>query len=168
MEPVALREPSLALVLLALIAAVAPHPVRATEPVDAAPLEILGRQLVSLIERGNGEFDITETTTIPYLVGRSCYNWVVEYRPVARPVILTEELALPAPASHWGVEADQETAVATDRSSATTLRTFVGASGIASSGWCVAEGDPVGTYRFVIREGDREVARFTFTVGNLI
>src|SRR5688572_26068515 len=167
MDRIRLRRPGVVLTAIALACgAVA----RAAQP-DAeissgsAPLEITERELLSVMREEDGGVTVAPATTIPHVVGRSCYNWVVRFHPVERQVVLTEVLTLPGPAPQWNVTGGETSEVAEDRASASTERRFDGRDGVATGGWCVAEGDPVGAYRFVIRQGGRDVAKFDFTVG---
>lgn len=134
----------------------------------AETIAVTDKALLSALDHGSGRVEVKQTTSIPYVVGSSCYNWLIHFRPVAREITLDEELILPAPAPTWGVGPEGRTTVNPQRSAAVTTRSFDGRSGVARSGWCVAEGDPVGRYQYVIRQGGVEIARFLFTVGDLI
>lgn len=136
--------------------------------VGAATVRVIDARLVATMEQPDGSTAVSATTHIPYVVGRSCYTWVVTFTPVPGRAIWTEELVLPGPAATWGVADGRPSRVAPDRAAATTRIPVDLASGVATSGWCVAEGDPIGTYRLVVRDHDREVYRVDFVVGDPI
>lgn len=137
--------------------------------IAAAPapdISVTDRQMLSIVTGPNGQPVAQPATTIPYLVGRSCYNWLVKFRPVPGDLTLTEELILPGRAGTWGTDPGGDTQVNRNGAGAVTERHFDGRSGVATAGWCVAQDDPVGPYRYIIRQGNREVARFDFMVGD--
>lgn len=136
-------------------------------PKQATDIQILDRMMLSVMDEGTPQERIARTTTIPYLPQRSCYNWAIRFTPVDGEVVFSEDLILPGPAEHWGTSDAEKTVVATERASATTERRFDGGGGLATAGWCVADKDPVGTYKYVIYFRGREVARFNFIVGDL-
>jgi hypothetical protein len=127
---------------------------------------VTGAELLLNATDDSGVTVVTATTTIPYAVGRSCYNWSLSFKPVEGDLLLTEELRLPGPARNWDGSADS--VVNAQRSTAVTPYHFDAGKGTATAGWCVAKDDPVGSYRYIIRQGDREVARLDFTVGDLL
>jgi hypothetical protein len=135
-------------------------------PPPAPDIAVLDSALLSIVPSDSGN-TVTATTSIPYLVGKSCYNWALKFTPVEGEVVLSEELVLPGPARNWGLEG-AKAQVNPQGSGAVTERRFDGRTGAASAGWCVAKDDPVGAYRYIIRQGEREVARFDFTVGDLL
>lgn len=132
-----------------------------------APLQIVERQILSIVTDDAGQPQITPTNKIPYIVGRSCYNWAIRFKPVGGDILFSETLILPGPAETWNTTAEQKTEVDKDRTFATTERHFDGKEGFASAGWCIVKNDPVGTYQYVIHHRSKEVARFTFLVGDL-
>ncbi|MCE7795762.1 hypothetical protein LWE61_04225 [Sphingobium sufflavum] len=134
--------------------------------VPAPDIQVSAAELLLRATDGNGVSTDTATTAVPYVVGRNCYRWSLRFAPVEGDLLLTEELRLPGPARNWTNAADS--AVNPQRSIAVTPRHFDAAKGEASAGWCVAKDDPVGSYRYIIRQGDREVARLDFTVGDLL
>ncbi|HEX7871944.1 MAG TPA: hypothetical protein VF475_03470 [Sphingobium sp.] len=144
----------------------APPPAPALPP--APDITVVESQLLAILTDPAGADAVTSTTAIPYVVGRSCYNWALKYRPVEGELTLSEELILPGPARNWGTEGGDATEVNAQRSGAITQRRFDASTGVATAGWCVAKDDPVGSYRYIIRQGEREVARFDFTVGDLL
>ncbi|HEX7852635.1 MAG TPA: hypothetical protein VF503_02975 [Sphingobium sp.] len=147
------------------VANIAPAP----PPAPPAPdITVLDSQLLGILTDSAGTDTITPTTAIPYVVGRSCYSWALKYQPVAGDLVLSEELVLPGPARNWTPASTGKTEVNTQGSGAITERHFDAATGAATAGWCVAKDDPVGAYRYIIRQGEREVARFDFTVGDLL
>jgi hypothetical protein len=157
--------------------AAAPEPAPPTAAPDALPVLTLPKlpapdiavtdsQLLSSVTDPAGAETVTPATAMPYIVGRSCYTWALKYDPVEGDLLLTEELRLPGPARNWGAEGATE--VNPQRSAAITHYHFDAATGTATAGWCVAKDDPMGSYRYTIRQGDREIARFDFTVGDLL
>lgn len=139
----------------------------APPPISAPDIMVSETTLLSVVTDSAGMETITPTNAIPYIVERSCYNWGVKFDRVEGDLILTEELQLPGPARNWNEEGTA-TQVNAQRSGAITQRHFDAAKGMAMAGWCVAKDDPVGSYRYIIRQGEREVARFDFTVGDLL
>lgn len=131
-------------------------------------IEIVETKLLATMQSSDSQPVVTETNRIPYVVGSSCYNWMIRFKPVAGPVVFEEELQLPAAASNWGLNPDEPSVVNPEKSGAVTAREFAGEEGLAIAGWCVAKDDPVGPYRFLIRYNGREIHRFDFIVGNLI
>lgn len=135
-------------------------------PVSAQTLQLLDARVLSVTMREDAAPIVTEADFIPYVVGTSCYHWVIRFVPVQQEIVLHEALVLPAPAEQWGVEG-QNTQVNQQRSASLTEHRIDGRQGIASNGWCVAQGDPVGRYEFTIRKEGVEIARLKFTVGDL-
>ncbi|MET0366008.1 MAG: hypothetical protein ABW169_15300 [Sphingobium sp.] len=140
----------------------------APAPTPAPDIAVVDSQLLAILTDPGGTDVVTPTTAIPYVVGRSCYNWALKYQPVEGELTLSEELILPGPARNWGTEGGDVTEVNAQGSGAVTRRRFDASTGTASAGWCVAKDDPVGSYRYIIRQGEREIARFDFTVGDLL
>jgi len=99
---------------------------------------------------------------IPYEVGTSCYAWLLTFEPVEGTIELEELLAIPAPAAIWDTEDDS--VVATDRSSARTRLEVDGAAGEAEHTWCVAEDDPEGVYRFALAHDGRSLGQLWFRI----
>lgn len=134
----------------------------------APAISVTESQLLSIQTDSTGIQTIAPATSIPYQVGRSCYGWELHYAPVEGDLALSEELVLPGPARNWTPTPGDRTAVNPQGSGAITERHFDASTGTASAGWCIAKDDPVGSYRYIIRQGEREVARFDFTVGDLL
>jgi hypothetical protein len=150
--------------------AVSDHPTSSLEQPTrplATTITVLSHTLFAIVTDANGVMTVTPSTAIPYVVGRSCYSWSLRYRPLDGDLILSEELVLPGPARNWGT-GDMATQVNPQRSAAMTERRFDAATGMAEAGWCVAKDDPVGPYRYIVRQGGHEMARFDFTVGDLL
>lgn len=148
-------------------APVSPPDTAAAQPATPAPdIAVIDQSLVSMMTE-NGALTSTPTDNMPYAVGTSCYHWAVKYTPVEGEVTLTEELRLPGPARNWDFTGT-DTVVNPQGSGAITTRRFNGSTGGATAGWCVAKDDPMGSYRYIIRQGEREIARFDFTVGELL
>ncbi len=141
-------------------------PVLLLPTLPAPDITVTDSQLLSSVTDPAGAEAVTPATAMPYIVGRSCYTWALKYDPVEGDLLLTEELRLPGPARNWGAEGATE--VNPQRSAAITHYHFDAATGTATAGWCVAKDDPMGSYRYTIRQGDREIARFDFTVGDLL
>lgn len=135
---------------------------------SAPDIDVTESGILSVTETAEGDIVATPASTIPYGVGKSCYEWFIRFAPVEGQLTLTEQLILPGPARHWTPEPGEGTEVNPQRSAATTIRRFDASRGSAGAGWCVAKDDPVGSYRFILRQGEREVARLDFTVGDLL
>ncbi|HEX7819984.1 MAG TPA: hypothetical protein VF463_05135 [Sphingobium sp.] len=148
-----------------------PPQLTALPPLPAPDISVIEAQLLSVLSDAAGGSITTPATAMPYLVGRSCYLWSIKFTPVEGDLLLTEELRLPGPARNWARNWGGEgsaTEVNPQGSAAVTQRHFDAAKGVAKAGWCVAKDDPVGSYRYILRQGDRELARFDFTVGDLL
>lgn len=151
----------------ALVLPVLDPPAIALPKLPAPDIHVTESRLLSVVSGESGGSTVTTGTAIPYIVGRSCYSWSLMFDPVDGDLVLTEELTLPGPARNWD-SAGNGTEVNPQGSAAVTARHFDAGTGMATAGWCVAKDDPVGAYRFVLHQGDREVARFDFTVGDLL
>lgn len=103
---------------------------------------------------------IQQDGVIAYRVDTSCYGWLLQFEPVAGTVEIEEVLTIPAKAEHWGT-ADRSV-VSGDGTSARTVVKVDGRQGSAQHSWCVAEGDPEGTYSFAISRDGREVGELRF------
>jgi len=98
---------------------------------------------------------------IPYRPGASCYGWRLTFDPVDAQVTLNELLLLPEPAQSWGSSGGR-TSVADDLMSSSTQWIVSGQRGKAEKSWCVLDGDPLGTYKFVVSDKDGELGRVDF------
>lgn len=138
-------------------------------PLPPAPdIAVTDSRLLSIQIDADGVQTVAPATAVPYVVGRSCYSWEIHYAPAEGDLTLSEELVLPGPARNWDATPADRTKVNPQGTGAITERHFDAATGTASAGWCVAASDPVGAYRYIVRQGDREVARFDFSVGDLL
>ena len=97
---------------------------------------------------------------IPYRPGTSCYGWRLTFDPVDAQVTLNELLLLPEPAQSWG--GSGRSVIADDLMSSSTQWIVSGQRGKAEKSWCVLQGDPVGTYKFVVSDKDGELGRVDF------
>jgi hypothetical protein len=153
-------QPQAAALLLALSLAA---PVAAIEEAPPPPL-LTGVKLELTATLGDGETKVVPNgAVLPYVVGTSCYGWRVKFTPVEDDVQLEEKLILPSAPATWAE--DMNSTVAADRRSARTPITANAYGGNAANTWCVAPGDPRGSYRFVVRHGRRVLGTLNFTVG---
>ena len=121
------------------------------------------------------QIDTGKTTEVPpggvvaYRVEKSCYNWLLTFKPFAGQAGLTEKLLLPGRATVWNSASDEQpTKVKRRGKRGVTQLVADGSTGFATNGWCVARGDPAGAYRFIIKQGGRTVAKISFIVGDTI
>ena len=153
-------KPRAAAALLALGLAA---PAAAIEEAPPPPL-LTAVKLELTATLGDGETKVVPNgAVLPYVVQTSCYGWRLKFTPVEGEVQLEEKLVLPAPPASWSDE--MNSTVAADRLSARTPVTANANAGNASNSWCVAPGDPRGSYRFVVRHGNRVLGVLNFTVG---
>lgn len=138
-------------------------PVAAIEEAPPPPL-LTSVKLELTATLGDGEAKVVPNGAVmPYVVATSCYGWRLKFTPVDDEVMLEERLILPAAPASWAE--DMNSTVAADRLSARTPITANAYGGSANNTWCVAPGDPRGTYRFVVRHGGRVLGTLNFTVG---
>jgi hypothetical protein len=157
---------TLALVLSApALALAAPAFAQSTSKQAAPVLRDIRFKLFGTVQPdgSRGVHEIESGGAIPNLPEASCYTWVLNFAPVAGEVAIEELLELPASAPNWN--ALGRTQVSEDRKSGRTALIVDGGAGEARNGWCVAEDDPEGRYRFTISSAGAVVARITFFVG---
>lgn len=118
------------------------------------------------VERSPEGDRITESSRVPYRPGVSCFEWVLLLAPREDARNFRELLELPGVATDWS-SVDEEAPPATvsdDGSSATVEHRLEAGQSELGSSWCIAPGDPLGTYHVTVREGDRVIHRFDFQI----
>ncbi len=135
--------------------------------VAAAPVRVTGTMLVHESVSPNGSLVEVRTSRIPYIVGSSCYRWTIRFKASAGQRTFTEKFTLPGSATNWGGnegKGNVQTKVSPDRAAARTPVFVNLADGMATNGWCVAEGDPAGRYKIEVYDAKRLLHRFDFDV----
>ena len=161
-----------AAILLSLVGTVPPdltQPERVPPaPSQVRPVTVKAARFLSNVTDGKGRTRATETRTIPYRVGTSCYSWEILIEPRDTFTVVEERFTLPAPARQWGgvdAGANGTTSVNEDRRIASTTLGVEAGGDTITHGWCVAPGDPRGPYRIEVYDDTRLLHRFDFTVG---
>lgn len=116
-------------------------------------------KLYSFQADGSNVQELVAGSTIPYKA-TSCYGWRLTFDPIDAQIPIDELLLLPDQANEWSVETGA--IVADDKTSAQTRFVVSGQKGIAEKSWCVAPGDPVGQYKFVITYQQMKVGELPF------
>jgi hypothetical protein len=113
---------------------------------------------------------VTKSLSIPIITYRvgNCYTWSIRFAPTPGTAEIVEHFRLPDQAPNWGVMRGSPTKVGRRRSSAKTRITVDLRRGMASNGWCIAEGDPFGVYYFTIKQRGRTLHQFAFNVGEVL
>jgi hypothetical protein len=124
---------------------------------------LLGARSFSVIRDPGGD-QIRETNRIPYRPRISCFEWVLEMMPVGRERVFSEVLELPGAATDWTSEDGVPVEVAADGGSATVEHRLAADAGALGGSWCLAPGDPLGTYQVTVREGGRVIHHFDFEI----
>jgi len=114
------------------------------------------------VPRSPGQEDVVESTTLVPLLEGTCYNWHLRFGKTKGALDITEIYTLPAVPQSWGISEDSGIVLSKDKLTATSLLSLVPLDGWVESGWCVADGDPEGDYRFDIMAGDKLLHRFEF------
>ena len=143
----------LAVVVLAVLALAQP----------ASAQTVLESDFTIEIPLPGGETLRESTTLVPLLPG-ACYNWRLQLGKVKSVLDITEVYTLPAAPQSWGLGDDSSIVVADDQLSATSTLRLAPLNGWIENGWCVAAGDPEGTYSFDILSGGMLLHRFEFEV----
>jgi hypothetical protein len=113
-------------------------------------------------DEGQPALRVAAGQAIPYRPGTSCYRWHMTFERFDGTANIVELLTLPGPAPQWN--SSQDTAVSKDRTSGRTRLAIDGSSGEAGHTWCVAEGDPVGTYRYDLFQTGEKIGSLIFRV----
>ena len=109
---------------------------------------------------------VEESNLVPYRPGISCFEWVMLFEPRDDARDFSEVLELPGASSDWSSdEADAPAVeVSADGSSGTVAHRLEAGETELGSSWCLAPGDPLGTYHVTVREGGRVIRRFDFRI----
>ena len=156
-----------AAIAVALVAATA---VAALTPsiVKAGNANVVARMFVVTIRNDDGTIAAYQGEAVPYLPGQACYRWRIRLDHPPSLVRYDEVFTLPAAPETWGGE-DRDYATNTisqDRRTSMTSEFAVPVDGWIEHGWCVADGDPPGTYEMAIGIDGTPAATFTFTLVN--
>jgi hypothetical protein len=103
----------------------------------------------------------------PLLPG-TCYDWYIHLDDASVSPTVVERFILPSAVDSWGdTESDPEDGLEIEEGGKVAVSTFTGepdADGWITSGWCVADGDPLGAYRFEVTVDGDHMADFDFQV----
>jgi hypothetical protein len=121
---------------------------------------------VLTITNADGSKVEESTTLIPMLAG-ACYNWWLRLSKSKGDVEVVEVFTLPSAPASWG-SVNDTTTISEDMLTATsTMSLTPDENGWIGHGWCVAEGDPTGDHRIVVKAGDRVLGEFPFQIENM-
>lgn len=110
-----------------------------------------------------GDDKFLPATSVSASSNHNCYGWRINTAPKNRIYGLEEELVLPGvPGQMPGVGPESEV-FENGRRIVTPFVVSV-ESGRISRSWCLTPGDPLGTYRFIIRQNGEELASLAFEV----
>ena len=102
------------------------------------------------------------TARVPYRPGAICWHWVVHTAPENREIRVREVVDLPARPRSWRDARARGARISADGRSAETSFSDSIADSQVGRRWCVARGDPLGTYRIRVYLGPRELADIRF------
>ncbi len=119
-----------------------------------------------MLRAPDGTKDIHLGNRVPLIPGRACYGWRARVTGGAGQVAFREILSLPGDPPIRNGEDDQHgtTEKAKDRKKTVTERFVRPRDGWISNFWCVAKGDPEGTYAMEVFIAEQFVKRFDFDV----
>lgn len=121
---------------------------------------------VLTITNADGSKVEESTTLIPLLAG-ACYTWWLKLAKTKGDVEISEEFTLPSAPESWG-SVNETMVISDDMRTATSSMTLTpDENGWIGHAWCVAEGDPTGDHKIVVKSGDRMLGEFPFQVENM-
>lgn len=107
-------------------------------------------------------------TDAPMLPGNTCYDWYIHLDDAAATPTVEERFVLPSAVDTWGEAKDNpDDGIEIEEGGKVAVSTFAGepdADGWINGGWCAAEGDPLGAYRFEVSLDGVHTADFDFHV----
>lgn len=131
------------------------------------PLVVTSEQYVQVITQDGIQEHVGETV-IPLVPGLACYGWRVQLREKSGVIQFTEVFSLPAEPEYWAGENDVYGTNRIDptRTTSTSQKFASLRDGWFENAWCVAAGDPAGTYSFEVFVDDHRLAEFQFLAQN--
>ncbi|MDF7775797.1 DUF2610 domain-containing protein [Sphingomonas sp. AOB5] len=136
-------------------AAAPPPPPRAR----VAPVSLNSRFFYHV--RGAPRARWIEATVVPYRPGEMCFSWVISVAPQKGDFEFFEEFRLPSPPKDLP-EPSERISVLEGRQMVRTRLSDHIRDGEISSGWCIGEGDPMGTHTIQVWYGKESLAKFEF------
>jgi hypothetical protein len=120
--------------------------------------------VVSRDKQGNQK--VIQSNRVPLNSEGVCYGWRVKLSGVSETVNLREILTLPRKPLAWPQVNDgsRTLTVSADGKSITTRRVLPLENGWAINLWCVAEGDPIGSYSIDVHINGKFIKKFNFEV----
>ena len=125
------------------------------------------KDFVLTIPGANGAADVVESTTLVPMLAGACYNWWLKLGKTKGDVEVSEAFTLPSAPASWGTVNDTTTISADKLTATSTMSLTPDDEGWITHGWCVAEGDPTGDHKIVVKAGDRVLGEFPFQVENM-
>jgi hypothetical protein len=123
---------------------------------------VIERDFTLTITGADGKELVESTTLIPLLDG-ACYTWQLKLAKTKGAVEITEVFTLPSAPSSWG-SVNDSTTISDDMLTATSTMSLTPEDGWIWHAWCVAEGDPTGDHKIVVKSGDEVLGEFPFQV----
>ena len=114
-----------------------------------------------------GKLEVYASTQVPFDSKNSCYGWQVKLSGVSGAIESREILRMPSkPMGGWPVATDGSSKItpSLDQKSAMTDATLEITDGWVSNMWCVADGDPLGSYSIDVILNGRFIETFKFDV----
>lgn len=121
---------------------------------------------VALMDK-QGKLEVYASTRVPFDSKNSCYGWQVKLSGVSGAIESREILRMPSkPMGGWPVVTDGSSKItpSLDQKSATKEATLEITDGWVSNMWCVADGDPLGSYSMDVILNGRFIETFKFDV----
>lgn len=117
----------------------------------------------------NGSLREIRSRVVPNVPRHVCYGWRMRLQNSAKLVQFTEEFSLPSEPDYWSNENNSyaTNAISNDRKKSITKRFVLPQDGWIGNGWCVAKGDPNGTYSMKIFVSGVAIKEIDFEVVSL-
>jgi hypothetical protein len=114
------------------------------------------------IKTESGTWKSSESSIVPYLPGRSCFQWRLHLTgDDTAQFVLKQIYTMSARPEQWTT--NRPMLLTNERKSATTIeRLMLPSDGWITRGWCVAKGDPLGRHIIDVYLNNFLSKRFTF------
>jgi hypothetical protein len=123
---------------------------------------VIESDFILKITKADGS-EVRESTTLVPLLDGACYEWRLKLAKTKGAVDITEVFTLPSAPGSWG-SVNDSTTISDDMLTATSAMSLTPEDGWVWHAWCVAEGDPTGDHKIVVKSGDEVLGEFPFQV----
>lgn len=128
------------------------------------PLEISEAQFGTFSSDGIRLSNFRATSRISFEVGKT-YGWIARLKTSKRKVTFVEEFTLPVAPASWGAEDPlAKRTISNSGRTATTTKKVTVVNGVISHSWKIADGDPNGEHRILVKIEDQQPVEFKFEI----